>query len=510
MGSVLRWLWLLALLPAALLMWWLWHWLHHPAPGLALENGAQLQWQDCWFEKPLLRPVFCGRLRTAREDGQTPEHFSLPVVYVPPRIDERLLGQDDTPMVYVSGGPGGATGMDQQGIDYWLAWLDQVNWRSGTLLYDQRGVGLSQPLVDCPELLQTYRDLLPLGLDAEEEGRRVRDVAQQCRQRLLNEGWDLKRFTTRHNARDVIDLMASLGAEQWRLYGISYGTRVGLEVMRQQPAGLQAVILDSVYPPERSGEATEAWLVNRSLRLLVRTCELLPSCDLPPMRIENDLQQALAQLAKAPLSVQLRDPDNGAPLSVLFNARDLMWLIFNSQYLWHNVELLPAAISELARGHVSPAMRRMMQENIDSVLDASMSDAVASAVDCADNGEFSQQAAQAALQQFPAVAALKASDWSLGMCRFWVDEYLDDDFRQPVRSHLPVLLLAGEFDPVTPPQWAYAAGAFLPNSYTFTFPGIGHGALDSDACALEVVSSFLKQPQQPAVPACLALQLENR
>ena len=66
----LRWMiWPVVLLPAA---WWGWQQLHEPPPALTLENGARLEWVDCWFEAPLWRPVHCGRFHTAPEDGAEP------------------------------------------------------------------------------------------------------------------------------------------------------------------------------------------------------------------------------------------------------------------------------------------------------------------------------------------------------------------------------------------------------------------------------------------------------
>ena len=77
----LRWLvWPVALMPA---IWWIWQALHAPPPALVLENGARLEWVDCWFESPLWRPLHCGRFHTAPEAGATPASFALPVVYIP-------------------------------------------------------------------------------------------------------------------------------------------------------------------------------------------------------------------------------------------------------------------------------------------------------------------------------------------------------------------------------------------------------------------------------------------
>ena len=43
--------------------------------------------------------------------------------------------------------------------------------------------------------------------------------------------------------------MGALGPAQWNLYGVSYGSRVTMEVMRRYPEKIRSVVLDSVYPP---------------------------------------------------------------------------------------------------------------------------------------------------------------------------------------------------------------------------------------------------------------------
>jgi pimeloyl-ACP methyl ester carboxylesterase len=69
---------------------------------------------------------------------------------------------------------------------------------------------------------------------------------------------------------------------------------------------------------------------------------------------------------------------------------------------------------------------------------------------------------------------------------------------------VPTLLLAGEFDPVTPPEWAERAAETLPAGHLFVFPAIGHGVLDSHLCAADLVRAFLAQPDNPVPPSCLS------
>ena len=79
----------------------------------------------------------------------------------------------------------------------------------------------------------------------------------------------------------------------------------------------------------------------------------------------------------------------------------------------------------------------------------------------------------------------------------------DPDFRTAVQSDVPTLILVGEFDPVTPPEWADVAAEGLSHASVFVFPAVGHGVLDSHVCASDLVRAFLDRPQAPRPPACL-------
>jgi len=494
---MLRLLWPLLFLP---LLYFLWLALHAAPAALRLANGAEMQWVDCWFDRPLFsRPVHCGRLLTSPESGEKPDQFSLPVVYVPAFFWHRT----QPPILYIAGGPGGATGLDAEGVSAWLGWLGWVNWPADTIFYDQRGVGLSRPSLACPEVLDRRRELLVTELPSEEKYQQARAAGQACLQRLQSEGWNLQRFNTLINAGDTRDLIDSLGLDAWQLYGVSYGTRVALQIMRGQPPGLRAVILDSLYPPLRHAEKNDAWLLNRSLRMFTRSCQFLADCDFSPERLNADLRHIFKQLELKPLKVKLKDRSAGEIIDVAFGRDDLAWLIFESQYLWSNIALLPAAVTALADGRITQEMQQMMQESIDNLLDDSLSEAVFSSVDCADNGDFSRQQAEQALQQFPLVATIKQHDWRYSACRYWDSGDTGSVFRRPVVSDVPTLLLAGEFDPVTPPEWAEDSLSTLSSAYLFIAPGIGHGVLDSDDCTQHLTQAFLQNPLLPAVPDCL-------
>jgi pimeloyl-ACP methyl ester carboxylesterase len=65
---------------------------------------------------------------------------------------------------------------------------------------------------------------------------------------------------------------------------------------------------------------------------------------------------------------------------------------------------------------------------------------------------------------------------------------------EAVHSSVPTLLLAGEYDPITPPVWAPLAAETLSTSYTYTFPGTGHAVISRGACPAGMIRAFLSNP----------------
>ena len=74
---------------------------------------------------------------------------------------------------------------------------------------------------------------------------------------------------------------------------------------------------------------------------------------------------------------------------------------------------------------------------------------------------------------------------------------------QPVESDVPTLLMAGEFDPVTPPEWARVAAVTLSGSHLVVAPDAAHG-VSTDECGMSIVLAFLDDPVAPPDTACLA------
>jgi pimeloyl-ACP methyl ester carboxylesterase len=72
----------------------------------------------------------------------------------------------------------------------------------------------------------------------------------------------------------------------------------------------------------------------------------------------------------------------------------------------------------------------------------------------------------------------------------------------PVRSDVPALVLAGEGDPITPPEWSGLVASDLPHAHFHEFSGNGHWVTRSSVCALRMALAFWDNPAMDPAGAC--------
>ncbi len=89
------------------------------------------------------------------------------------------------------------------------------------------------------------------------------------------------------------------------------------------------------------------------------------------------------------------------------------------------------------------------------------------------------------------------------LCDFWDSGEAGRVEDTAVSSNIPTLILVGEFDTATPPQWAHLAAETLPNSYVFVFPGAGHSLLTTTDCSVDIITAFLNDPNTEPSRNCM-------
>jgi pimeloyl-ACP methyl ester carboxylesterase len=474
-----------------------------PAPAATDPPAARLEPVACWFTdsgKPAAR---CYRFHVeenrARPIGR--RSITLPVVVLPAGDAKRA----DDPLVYIEGGPGAATGLDGDGIERWRKDLATNHVAEGRdlVLFDQRGTGEAEPLLDCPELLAATDALYARPSDPAAARAAFQAGAERCRDRLLGAGIDLSAYDSAATAADLAELRVALGYDSWNLWAVSYGTRVALTVLRDHPEGVRSAILDSVFPPEAPSFLDYGPIADRLLGKLAADCARQPGCAALAPDLGETIDALRASLDRRPVKVPVSD-EEGRRRVFLLDGDRLIETLFNEFYDWEEIARLPLMLADAAKGRTDD-LEAAAADYFETLLDPDIADGMATSVECREEYPFERgQPLEQAMRAYPRFADLYATDETLAACPVWGAGASGPIEAQPVTSAVPTLLLSGDYDPATPPNWADGAVKHLAHGHLVRFPGIGHGVVASDSCADAVVAAFLADPAAEPKAACLA------
>jgi pimeloyl-ACP methyl ester carboxylesterase len=92
-------------------------------------------------------------------------------------------------------------------------------------------------------------------------------------------------------------------------------------------------------------------------------------------------------------------------------------------------------------------------------------------------------------------------------CALWGITEEDVGANEPIVSDIPVLVMSGSFDPITPPEWSERVAHNLPNSYYYEFPTFGHG-VTLQGCPIRIMGAFLENPDSEPDTDCMT-HLDN-
>jgi pimeloyl-ACP methyl ester carboxylesterase len=405
------------------------------------------------------------------------------------------------PVVHLAGGPGssslGVAGyMFNQGLGAILE-------RRDFILFDQRGTGYSLPRLDCPERNALTATLLSGTLTDEQAMQAIVDAFRQCRDRLTAQGIDLSAYNSAASAADLNDLRLALGYGQLNLYGVSYGTRLALTVMRDFPGVVRSALLDSTYPLEVNLYTALAPNAERAFNVFFDDCAADPACSSAYPNLRTDFYALVDRLNASPTTVYLSV--GGSEVPVALTGDLLIDVLFVGLYNPYVAARMPKMIYQIPQGEYS-----ILRDRLSLYFDTSSALGMGTSVQCAEEIPFNagNEAFLAAQGVHPAIAAFfpQSVQYLFTVCQEWTTAPPDPRENQSVASDIPTLVLAGAFDPITPPAWGRRTAGHLSNSYYFEFPGNGHWVTRSSRCALSMALEFWDNPSVPPDFSCLSSQ----
>jgi len=461
-----------------------------PVPGVAIDGGVA-SWFTPRLEDDPRCPalanaeVTCHRLYVAADrDDPTGGIVSLPVVTV-------HHAGPDTPgdaLIAPAGGPGGGQ------VEYGPRSDFPPLFERDAVFYDQRGVGLATPKLDCAAGDEAILSALDTTDGYEVERALFRDAFAACADEFTSSGVDLTDYNSIASAHDLEDLRIALGYERWTMIGVSYGARLTLTTIREYPESVRAVVLDSVFDVTYDGLGEAFNDADRALSALVEACAASEPC-----AARGDLGETIEQMRtdynEDPLDIEATVIGERRSLKV--TGDDLITAIFFAMYDTAGLSTLPVNIERISEREEA-IVKRLIRPAAE--IPFSQSELMGYAVICSDHAELDLGATNRAALEDPGRWSTRAAfgfmcppDWPAAA----------PDYNEPVLSDLPALILAGAYDPVTLPGPTLALAERFPNSTVALHPAGGHGVFHTHPCLLLLTRTFITDPSSALDTSCV-------
>lgn len=446
------------------------------ASAVRQNDAKRLVLNDCKIED-VQGPTKCGTLevyenRTTKKGRM----IVLNIVVLPATGDKR----EPDPWVYFAGGPGSAATEDAAGL---AEAFKGIREHRDLLFVDQRGTGKSHQL-DCtlynPNDLQSYLGyFFPL------------EDVRKCRPELEAKA-DLKLYTTDIAIDDMDEVRAALGYEHLNLFGGSYGTRAALTYLKRYPKRVRTATLQGVSPPNSYLPSDFPLGNERALQGISAECAADQACNAAFPNLKDETKSLLAQLIKGPVEVEIQKPGSNDRVKVKLSrnlaAEAIRYMLYNPMA----ASRVPLIIHLASQGNFAPLTEAALGYR--KFLVGTGSNGMYLSVTCAEDLPFIK----------PGEGERMAENTFLGdyrlqqqreMCALWPRGEVAKDYADPVRSDVPVVILTGEWDPVTPPSNGDAVAKTLKNSLHIVVPHGAHGlgGLENIDCIQRIATEFVER-----------------
>lgn len=377
------------------------------------------------------------------------------------------------PLFVFAGGPG--ADVTAYRPMYERSWIRKTR---DIVLVSQRGTA-GDNKIDCPAAapdddLQSY--FSPLFKEA---------LFRSCLEDLKLK-FDLTQYSTYHAADDYNDVRQALGYDKVNITGSSYGTRMALVYLRSHPETVRTAVLNGVVPLAFRNPLYHAPGFQRAVDLLIEECSADPDCRSAYPSLKQEYESILARLEKEPAAVTVRHPETKKESLVRMSKEAFIEALRTYMYNSVSRRQVPYLIHRAYEGDYQPfaeaglgsewGIRRMLA--VGMLL----------CVTCAEDLD------RITWQDIEEIAG--NTDMGGGratrqktVCECWPRSELPENFDEPLEVDVPVLLLSGTLDPVTPPQWGEEAAGHLPNSLHVVVPG-AHGV--GGDCIRSIQKQFLE------------------
>jgi len=395
-------------------------------------------------------------------------------------------------MFLIAGGPGqGSARAFDLGSDFSRELMHFMFPGYTLVAFDNRGTGDSG-VIRCPALQSAANP------SAEEAARLARDCAAII-------GPQREFYATRDHAEDIDAVRKALAVDRIGLYGVSYGTKLGVAYALAHPAAVERLLLDSVVVPTFPDP-----FERNVLREMPDTLRAFCSGGICRAATSNFASEVVAlanRLEASPIQGIVISP-SGSAKTVRMTGEDVLRIVIDSDLSPGLAAEAPAAVHAALAGNARPLLRIFDLDLRTSEFSAEdLSFGLYAATNCAD-GRFPWASNAPPAARRAAIDATIASflPGTLGPFGNWAarvgSAYFCEQWPSPVGNtplgpgplpNVPMLAVNGGFDLRTPTANAAAVVSQFPQGHLLVVPGVGHSVLSADfsGCSQRAVRGWI-------------------
>lgn len=367
-----------------------------------------------------------------------------------------------SPIIYLAGGPGGSGISTAEGSRFPL--FMAMREFGDVIALDQRSIGRSTPNLACSREANLPLDKPPTRAEVIAF---ANGELKKCADKWRGRGVDIAGYNTDENADDIESLRQALGAKKVSLWGISYGTTLGLTVIKRHGRNIDRAILAGIEGLDDALKLPSD--VQRHLADIASLVKADPTLNeqIPDFLVL--VKTVLDRLEKQPVTVEATDPQTKQKVSVVIN-KYAMQLLTASVIGTDSIVTFPRLYYAASKGDFSEVASLWL---IAAKYRIGFGSVMSYVTDCS-SGASSKRLKRIAREAKNTLLENAADIEFPDVCAAWGNPDLGEKFRAPVKSNVPVLLISGTLDGRTPISNAENARRGFPNSTHLIIEGAWH------------------------------------
>ena len=445
----------------------------------------------------------CGVLEVPNDYFNPTSTFTLPIV-----IKRAKKEAIKSPVIYEVGGPTEKGALIRLSLIDWLSSNFSTFDDRDLIFYNRRGEQYSSSYLSCSsvdesEFQENLKELLgennTISSITQEQFETsikssYRDALIECKNFLQSKGLFKKDFTTRNSAYDIESLRKSLGYEKINLLGVSYGSRLSLEYLELYPENLESVVLDGVLPENSDFMQHSVTQYKEAIERFFELCERDSKCNGAYPNLKDEFLFVMNHLHNKPFFYTF----DGDKYNI--DGRSLAVKVYENLYSRSNYNTIPYMIHRL--------YNEIVYDNY-TFLESL-------ATTYTEEGDEDLIFNFIHYQDYPInLNTLLAKKDTLGE---FTNSYSIYDImthnelyevygggkvvQYPYKNNVPVLIITGTLDPVTPYFYAENIDARLQNSTNIVLKNYGHGNFTSN-CGKLSLERFWESKNEFTPPDCI-------